>query len=80
MEPRAAVLKTIYELLDDWKGPAHDPVPPPDWENWTIPQFLEAMAAWLDVYEQAWRNRGEQPPTDGWVVFEAALRMGAYYE
>jgi hypothetical protein len=80
MSDRDDVVATINRLLSDWTGPDHDPVPPQDWENWTIPQFLEAMSAWLGSYENAWVNRGEPPPTDGWVVFRHALEAGARYE
>ncbi len=80
MSDRAEVLGTINALLSEWKGPHHAPTPPDDWENWTIPQYLEAMAAWLESYENAWTNRGEEPPTDGWVIFGHALQAAARYE
>ena len=77
-DPRAAVQKIIGELLDDWAR--SDPEPPESWENWTIPHFLGAMSAWLEVYERAFANNGRPLPADGWEVFGAALRMGAFYE
>lgn len=73
---RGAVASHIARLLADWQ----EDQPPRDWENWTIPTFLEAMGAWLDSYENAWTNVGEDPPTDGWVVFKHALEAGARYE
>ena len=76
MPGRREVADTIARLLAEWDG---DQLPA-DWENWTIPQFLEAMGAWLDSYEDAWLNRGEEPPTDGWVIFRRALEAGARYE
>jgi hypothetical protein len=66
----------ITQLLSEWDGES----PPPSWENWTIPTFLEAMGAWLGSYENAWTNVGEVPPTDGWLVFAQALEAGARYE
>lgn len=78
--PKQTIIATIDDLLTDWKGPDHAPTPPENWSSLTIPQFLDGMARWLEVHEQAWINDGEEPPTDGWVVFEAALRMGAFYE
>jgi hypothetical protein len=38
------------------------------------------MGAWLGVYEQAYINNGQPVPHDGWAVFAAALRAGAFYE
>lgn len=76
MDGREEVAETLNRLLADWSGDS----PPNDWENWTIPAFLEAMKAWLGSYENAWANRGEVPPTDGWVVFKHALEAGARYE
>lgn len=44
MSGRTEVIATINSLLADWKGGAHDPTPPANWEDWTIPQYVEAMA------------------------------------
>lgn len=76
MSGRQEVIDTIARLLAEWEGGE----PPADWENWNIPDFLEAMGRWLESYENAWTNLGDTPPTDGWVVFEAALRAAARYE
>jgi hypothetical protein len=77
---RNEVLATINSLLADWQGEPHDPTTPAHCENRTIPQFLGAMAAWLESYENAWINMDEEPPTDGWVVFNRALSAAAFYE
>jgi hypothetical protein len=76
MDGRQDVAATIDRLLADWDGDQ----PPSDWVNRTIPQFLEAMGAWLGSYENAWRNRDQEPPKDGWVIFRNALEAGARYE
>jgi hypothetical protein len=49
-------------------------------ENLTIPEYLEAMAAWLEVYEHAYINTGRSVPVDGWTVFAQAVRTAAVYE
>lgn len=49
-------------------------------ENVTIPAYLEAMAACLDGYEQAYNNTGRTAATDGWSVFASALQAAAIYE
>jgi hypothetical protein len=54
--------------------------PPKRWENVTIPGYLEAMAAWLEGFEQVYINTGRQVPADGWAVFAAALQAAAIYE
>jgi hypothetical protein len=74
-EPREPVLAVIRDLRSDWENGQPDA-----WENWTIPQYLDAMGAWLEVYEQAYINNGQPVPNDGWAVFAAALRAGAFYE
>ena len=74
-EPREPVLQVIRTLRLDWENGQPD-----GWENWTIPQYLDAMGAWLEVYERAYTNTGRPAPTDGWVVFAEALRSGAFYE
>jgi hypothetical protein len=80
MDGRDRVVAAVHELLDEWSGPLHAATPPEDWENVTVPQFLEAMAAYLGSYENTWTNRGQVPPTDGWVVFEDALKAARFYE
>jgi len=46
----------------------------------TVPAYIEAMAAWLESYEQVYINAGPSVPTDGWTVFAAALQAAAIYE
>lgn len=49
-------------------------------ENWTIPEYLAAMAAWLELYEQAYINTERPVPADGWTIFAQALQAAAVYE
>jgi hypothetical protein len=46
----------------------------------TVPAYLEAMAAWLEVYEQAFIVTGRRVPEDGWAVFAEAVSAAAAYE
>jgi hypothetical protein len=69
------VIEVLHGLLAEWSAAA-----PERWENLTIPAYLEAMAAWLEVYEQAYVNTGRQVPSDGWTVFAAALQAASIYE
>jgi hypothetical protein len=50
------------------------------WENDTLPAFLEAPAAWLKVFGQAYANTGRPIPTDPWEVLAAAVRAATIYE
>ena len=45
-EQREPVLEVIRALQRDWQNGQPD-----GWKNWTIPQYLDAMGAWLEVYE-----------------------------
>ncbi len=69
------VVGVLRSLLSQWE--AGQPV---GWDNATIPAYLEAMAAWLDSYQQAYVNTGRAVPGDGWTVFVAALQAAAFYE
>jgi len=69
------VIEVVHRLLAEWDAGA-----PARWENVTIPAYLEAMAACLDVYEHAYINTGRTVPTDGWSVFASALQAAAIYE
>jgi hypothetical protein len=69
---RSRVVSILKELAGEWEAG-----PPPDWENDTVPAYLEAMAAWLDDSDGYY---GRFPPKDPWVYFGDALRAGALYE
>ena len=51
-----------------------------EWQNDTLPAYLEALAAWLRVYEQAYVNTGRPVPSDAWEVVAAAARAAIIYE
>lgn len=53
---------------------------PPDWEQWTVPGYLEAMSAWLESADNHYRNTGRPYPVDGWAWFIESLRAAARYE
>lgn len=50
------------------------------WENTSLPAFLEAMAAWLRVYEHGYINTGLPVPDDPWEVIIAAVQAATVYE
>jgi hypothetical protein len=69
------VIEVLRRLLGQWESGE-----PTRWENVTVPAYIEAMAAWLGGYEQAYINTGREVPTDGWTVFAAALQAATIYE
>lgn len=74
-EGKPEVIAALRQLVSEWRAG-----PPDGWENLTIPEYLEAMAAWLEVCEHAYINTGRSVPVDGWTVFAQAVRAAAVYE
>jgi hypothetical protein len=74
-EHKEHVVEVLHRLLAEW-----DACAPTGWENVTIPDYLAAMAAWLEGFEQVYVNTGRPIPGDGWPVFAAALQAPAIYE
>jgi hypothetical protein len=72
---RDDVVATLRRLRNEWADGE-----PEGWKHWTIPGYLDAMAAWLEVFENAYTNSGRAVPTDGWEVFNAALNAAAICE
>src|SRR5262245_10650364 len=44
VEGKSEVIAALHQLVSEWRAG-----PPDDWENWTVPAYLEAIAAWLEV-------------------------------
>ena len=65
---------SLEQLRDLWAAG-----PPGRWENWTIPEYLGATAAWLKNYEQAFVHSGLPAPADGWPAFAQAVCAAAIY-
>src|SRR5258708_35363126 len=67
--------RVLHRLLAEWETGA-----PARWENVTVPAYIEAMAAWLEGYENVYINTSRPVPADGWTVFAAALQAAAIFE
>lgn len=65
----------VRELLADWSDG-----PPANWENQSLPHYLEALAAWLADCDGYYANRGTPIPWNGWEVMQAAVRAATVYE
>jgi hypothetical protein len=72
---RSDVIAVLQELASQWSDG-----PPAAWENATVPQYLDAMAAWLADCEGFYEGAGSAMPADGWVILADALRASVVYE
>lgn len=70
---RRAALDTLDELMTEL---AHSP----DWENLTLPRYLEALSALLGFIENHYANTGQPVPDDPWRIMADALRGSTHYE
>jgi hypothetical protein len=69
------VARIVEQMLDDLR--AH----PDEWENPTLEQFLDALAASLDALEPLHINRGETLPSQPtWKLLAEVLVMATGYE
>lgn len=52
-----------------------------NWENITLPQFLEALAAWTDGMDGYFRNQGmAEPEQPSWWLIAQMLTAATIYE
>lgn len=52
-----------------------------DWENPTLEQYLEAMAAWIRVMDRAYRNTSREfPESPSWNLIADILFAAKIYE
>jgi hypothetical protein len=72
---KAEFLKFLAELQADLQQN------PQSWENVTLDQYLEAMAAWVEGCEDYYRNTGQPAPANvGWRFFAEVLTAARIYE
>ena len=51
------------------------------WPNSQLPDFLEALAAWVEDMDGYYRNRGEAlPDPPDWKTYASALSAARVYE
>lgn len=60
---------TVRALLADWSDG-----PPANWDNHSLPDYLEALAFWLEDSERHYASRGLAIPWNGWEVIQKAMR------
>ncbi|MFC9343605.1 hypothetical protein ACFT0G_31155 [Streptomyces sp. NPDC057020] len=77
LEPhsREELVTFLRDLHKEFRARGHE------WENDTLDNFLEALAAWVLDSPGAYRNMGEQIPPDGdWAFMARALYAATLYE
>lgn len=65
----------VRALLQDWTAG-----PPADWANHSLPDYLEALAAWLEDCDGYYASRSASIPWNAWEVMRAAMRAATVYE
>jgi hypothetical protein len=65
---------SVRALLADWSDG-----PPANWENHSLPGYLESLAAWLADCKGYYANRGVPVPWNGWEVVADAMRAATVY-
>lgn len=66
-------LRDLHAKLSDGADPA--------WEDRTLPQYLEAAAAWIEDMPGYYENRGESPPDQpSWRTIAQIFAAARTYE
>jgi hypothetical protein len=65
----------VRQLLADWSDG-----PPANWDNKTVPEYLDALVGWLDDCDAYYARGGVPVPWNGWQVVGAAMRAATVYE
>lgn len=65
----------VRALVEDWSAG-----PPANWDNHSLPDYLEALAGWLADCEGYYANKGVPIPWSSWEVMQEAMRAATSYE
>jgi hypothetical protein len=74
---RVVTREDLAEFIDRM---AVEAASPRDWENATLPRFLEAMGAWLPAMAGAHRRDGLEAPEPSWNLIAQMLHAATLYE
>jgi hypothetical protein len=69
------LVAAVRELVADWSDG-----PPANWDNHSLPDYLESLAAWLEDCDGYYAERGVLIPWNGWEVVQNAMRAATVYE
>lgn len=75
IDERTQLLSTVRDLLADWSDGV-----PANWDNQTVPEYLEAFAAWLADADGYYASMKRAMPMNGWRVVADAMRAARVYE
>jgi hypothetical protein len=72
---REQLVALIRQLAADFDTNPHE------WENMTVSQYLEALAAWTEAMDGYYRNHGKTiPAAPSWQTIADMLLAAKYYE
>lgn len=71
---RKAVTAALWDVVADFAARSDE------WENTTVPDYLEALCALLMSIEHAYANNGKPLPDDPWTVLADAIKGARFYE
>jgi hypothetical protein len=72
---RQGLVALIQDVTKELEDPGHAP-----WENDSVAQYLEALAAWLEDCDGYYENLGRQAPNNPWTLLAVAIRAARNYE
>jgi hypothetical protein len=64
---RERVITTIHDLVREAGDLS-------DWENRTVPDYLDALGGWLEDSDGYYANRNQVPPSNPWIMISHALK------
>ena len=70
---RDAVVRILTDMCSELEAGA-------DWENNTLPRYLEALAALLESIENSYTNVGLPVPNNPWQIIGKAIKGAREYE
>jgi len=75
-------IRSAADLASFIRGMHNDLLAHPEqWENRTLPTYLEALSAYVDDYEGACRNCGNpMPPDEFWATMVRVPSTATIYE
>lgn len=75
-------VRSREDLVSFLEALAEDAVKnPAEWENTSVAQYLDALAAWLGEMDGYSRNQGQEAPTvPSWSLVGQACLAAKYYE
>ena len=75
LNSRGDFVKFVQSLRRDYEQA------PEEWENRSLPDYLDALAAWTGSMDNYYKNNDiPEPPEVNWRMFAEILLAAKYYE